>query len=132
MDMTDRFQQSPYRRQRNDVEAGTGRSSNYGEGSSSGPFEIYRTKDASVHRLRRWRGILNQSKQENIIELMENLLDTFLKGDFSVTGHWGVLQQCRQCGEATLMARGSDGIGVRGRTTLVACGGKAGGLQGQR
>ncbi|GFY80513.1 hypothetical protein Acr_01g0003220 [Actinidia rufa] len=55
MDMTDRFQQSPYRRQRNDVEAGTGRSRNYGEGSSSGPFEIYRTKDASVHRIRRWR-----------------------------------------------------------------------------
>ncbi|PSS36383.1 Calcium-transporting ATPase [Actinidia chinensis var. chinensis] len=55
MDMTDRFQQSPYRRQRTDVEAGTGRSSNYGEGSSSCSFEIYRTKDASVHRLRRWR-----------------------------------------------------------------------------
>ncbi|XP_057501370.1 calcium-transporting ATPase 10, plasma membrane-type-like isoform X2 [Actinidia eriantha] len=66
MDMTDRFEQSPYRRHRNDVEAGTIRPGNYDESSSSDPFEIYRTKDASVDRLRRWRQaalVLNASRR---------------------------------------------------------------------
>ncbi|XAR63716.1 Calcium-transporting ATPase [Bertholletia excelsa] len=50
MEMTDRITGSPYRRHRNDVEAGIS-----GEDEASSPFEIYRTKDAPVDRLRRWR-----------------------------------------------------------------------------
>ncbi|GFY80539.1 hypothetical protein Acr_01g0003480 [Actinidia rufa] len=90
MDMTDRFQQSPYRRQRNDVEAGTGRSSNYGEGSSSGPFEIYRTKDASVHRIRRWRYHWPRGCSATI--------PTVWGGD--ADGEWQLWQQCERKKEA--------------------------------
>ncbi|KAL6985011.1 Calcium-transporting ATPase 10, plasma membrane-type, variant 2 [Sarracenia purpurea var. burkii] len=66
MEMTDRFPNSPYRRHRNDVETGSTFSGDYGEEVSSGPFEIYRTKDASVDRLRRWRQaalVLNASRR---------------------------------------------------------------------
>ncbi|KAE9464235.1 hypothetical protein C3L33_03867, partial [Rhododendron williamsianum] len=49
----DRFKTSPYRRHRNDLEAADSRQ--YEDDSSSGPFDIYRTKNASVDRLRRWR-----------------------------------------------------------------------------
>ncbi|KAG5559719.1 hypothetical protein RHGRI_009287 [Rhododendron griersonianum] len=60
----DRFKTSPYRRHRNDLEAADSRQ--YEDDSSSGPFDIYRTKNASVDRLRRWRQaalVLNASRR---------------------------------------------------------------------
>ncbi|KAF7149464.1 hypothetical protein RHSIM_Rhsim03G0267700 [Rhododendron simsii] len=60
----DRFKTSPYRRHRNDLEAADSRE--YEDDSSSGPFDIYRTKHASVDRLRRWRQaalVLNASRR---------------------------------------------------------------------
>ncbi|KAL7263411.1 hypothetical protein ACSBR1_001555 [Camellia fascicularis] len=52
--MDETFKTSPYRRHRNDVEAGDVHGEEEEEASSS-PFSIYRTKDASLQRLRRWR-----------------------------------------------------------------------------
>ncbi|KAL2503195.1 Calcium-transporting ATPase 8 [Forsythia ovata] len=58
---------SPYRRHRNDPEAGTCRTDlhdDYEEGS--GPFDIVRTKSASIDTLRRWRQaalVLNASRR---------------------------------------------------------------------
>ncbi|KAI8015116.1 Calcium-transporting ATPase 8, plasma membrane-type [Camellia lanceoleosa] len=53
--MDETFKTSPYRRHRNDVEAGDVHGEEEEEEASSSPFSIYRTKDASVQRLRRWR-----------------------------------------------------------------------------
>lgn len=64
METDDRFKTSPYRRHRNDVEAAD--SGDYEDEGSSGPFDIYRTKNASVDRLRRWRQaalVLNASRR---------------------------------------------------------------------
>ncbi|KAI8565883.1 hypothetical protein RHMOL_Rhmol03G0295700 [Rhododendron molle] len=60
----DRFKTSPYRRHRNDLEAPDSRECE--DDSSSGPFDIYRTKNAPVDRLRRWRQaalVLNASRR---------------------------------------------------------------------
>ncbi|XP_028102904.1 calcium-transporting ATPase 10, plasma membrane-type-like isoform X2 [Camellia sinensis] len=51
--MDETFKTSPYRRHRNDVEAGDVHGEE--EEACSSPFNIYRTKDASLQRLRRWR-----------------------------------------------------------------------------
>lgn len=50
--MSEEYKTSPYRRQKNDLEAGT---SDFYDEDDSGPFDILRTKSASVDRLRRWR-----------------------------------------------------------------------------
>ncbi|GMP47360.1 hypothetical protein CsSME_00015130 [Camellia sinensis var. sinensis] len=53
--MDETFKTSPYRRHRNDVEAGDVHGEEEEEEACSSPFNIYRTKDASLQRLRRWR-----------------------------------------------------------------------------
>lgn len=50
--MSDEYKTSPYRRYKNDVETG---SSGYDDDDNTGPFDILRTKSASVDRLKRWR-----------------------------------------------------------------------------
>uniref|UniRef100_A0A5B6ZP87 Calcium-transporting ATPase n=1 Tax=Davidia involucrata TaxID=16924 RepID=A0A5B6ZP87_DAVIN len=63
--MSDHRMGSPYRRHRNDVEAGSGDLDDEDEASCS-PFDIYRTKNASVERLKRWRQaalVLNASRR---------------------------------------------------------------------
>lgn len=67
MEPMDRFKSSPYRRHRNDLEAGVSQSlsGNFDDESLS-PFDIYRTKDASIDRLKRWRQaalVLNASRR---------------------------------------------------------------------
>ncbi|XP_012080805.1 calcium-transporting ATPase 10, plasma membrane-type isoform X1 [Jatropha curcas] len=60
--MTSPFKGSPYER-RYDLEAGGSRST---EDDSSGPFDIFSTKNASIERLRRWRQaalVLNASRR---------------------------------------------------------------------
>ncbi|KAF5456411.1 hypothetical protein F2P56_025900 [Juglans regia] len=63
------FQNSPRHRRDNDMEAGPSRSGvgmNDGDGSSSDPFDITSTKNASIERLRRWRQaalVLNASRR---------------------------------------------------------------------
>ncbi|XP_022897971.1 calcium-transporting ATPase 9, plasma membrane-type-like isoform X2 [Olea europaea var. sylvestris] len=50
------FKTSPYRRYKNDLEAGTSsREIDEEEDEGSGPFDIVRTKNAPLDRLRRWR-----------------------------------------------------------------------------
>lgn len=50
------FKTSPYRRYKNDLEAGTSsREIDEEEDEGSGPFDIVRTKSAPLDRLRRWR-----------------------------------------------------------------------------
>ncbi|PIN19114.1 Calcium transporting ATPase [Handroanthus impetiginosus] len=65
--MKEEGNKSPYRRHRNDLEAGYS-TRNYDEDDdeSSGPFDIVRTKSAPVDRLRRWRQaalVLNASRR---------------------------------------------------------------------
>lgn len=50
--MSEEYKTSPYRRYKNDVETG---SSGFDEDDHLGPFDIIRTKSASVDRLKRWR-----------------------------------------------------------------------------
>lgn len=50
--MSEEYKTSPYRRHKNDLETGP---SGFDEEEDSGPFDIFRTKSASVDRLRRWR-----------------------------------------------------------------------------
>ncbi|XP_052181761.1 calcium-transporting ATPase 10, plasma membrane-type-like [Diospyros lotus] len=62
----DRFKGSPYRRHRNDVEFGNNMPGVSEGEASSNPFDISRTKDASIDRLRRWRQaalVLNASRR---------------------------------------------------------------------
>ncbi|KAJ6363171.1 hypothetical protein OIU78_003368 [Salix suchowensis] len=66
--MTSLFKSSPYRRRRDDVEAGGSRSTDFdsADGDSSGTFDIPSTKNASIDRLRRWRQaalVLNASRR---------------------------------------------------------------------
>ncbi|KAL8149433.1 hypothetical protein AgCh_006441 [Apium graveolens] len=61
--MSEEFKTSPYRRYKNDVETG---SSGFDEDDHLGPFDIFRTKSASVDRLKRWRQaalVLNASRR---------------------------------------------------------------------
>ncbi|KAA8535842.1 hypothetical protein F0562_030838 [Nyssa sinensis] len=63
--MSEQFKGSPYRRHKNDVEAGSDDFDDADEASCS-PFDIYRTKNASVERLKRWRQaalVLNASRR---------------------------------------------------------------------
>ncbi|KAL5549596.1 hypothetical protein UlMin_004827 [Ulmus minor] len=60
------FKGSPYRRQPSDLETGGSNHSGDDEESSSSPFNIPRTKNASIERLRRWRQaalVLNASRR---------------------------------------------------------------------
>lgn len=52
--MKDELQGSPYRRHRNDPEAGSG-SRRYDDDEDGSPFNISRTKSAPIDQLRRWR-----------------------------------------------------------------------------
>lgn len=66
--MTSLFKSSPYRRRRDDLEAGESRSTGFDvdDGDSSDPFDIPSTKNASIGRLRRWRQaalVLNASRR---------------------------------------------------------------------
>ncbi|KAL3642811.1 Calcium-transporting ATPase 8, plasma membrane-type [Castilleja foliolosa] len=63
--MSEEYKTSPYRRHRNDPEAGNS-THDYDEDDSNGPFNIVRTKRASVDQLRRWRQaalVLNASRR---------------------------------------------------------------------
>ena len=51
-EMSEEEKPSPYRRHDNDLEAGI---NEFEEEEDSGPFDILRTKSASVDRLKRWR-----------------------------------------------------------------------------
>lgn len=58
----DKMSSSPYRRHENDVEAGRRyNGDDEEETEEEGPFNIYRTKSASLHRLKRWRVCYNCS-----------------------------------------------------------------------
>ncbi|KAF9679820.1 hypothetical protein SADUNF_Sadunf06G0054800 [Salix dunnii] len=66
--MTSLFKSSPYRRRRDDLEAGGSRSTDFdfADADSSGTFDIPSTKNASIDRLRRWRQaalVLNASRR---------------------------------------------------------------------
>ncbi|KAK6131661.1 hypothetical protein DH2020_034675 [Rehmannia glutinosa] len=65
--MTEEYKTSPYRRYRNDPEAGNStRSYDEDDDEGSGPFNIVRTKRAPVDQLRRWRQaalVLNASRR---------------------------------------------------------------------
>ncbi|KAL1816250.1 hypothetical protein DCAR_0520625 [Daucus carota subsp. sativus] len=61
--MSEEYKTSPYRRHKNDLETGP---SGFDDEEDSGPFDIFRTKSASVDRLRRWRQaalVLNASRR---------------------------------------------------------------------
>ncbi|XP_051150223.1 calcium-transporting ATPase 10, plasma membrane-type [Andrographis paniculata] len=65
--MNEDYKSSPYRRHRNDLEAGNStRDYDLDDDEGSGPFDIVRTKSAPVDRLRRWRQaalVLNASRR---------------------------------------------------------------------
>ncbi|XP_059637474.1 calcium-transporting ATPase 10, plasma membrane-type-like [Cornus florida] len=66
--MSDQLNGSPNRRhQNNDIEAGrSGKHDDEDDEGSSGPFDIFRTKNASIDRLKRWRQaalVLNASRR---------------------------------------------------------------------
>lgn len=53
--MKEELQGSPYRRHRNDPEAGSGSRRYEDEDDEGSPFNIARTKSAPIEQLRRWR-----------------------------------------------------------------------------
>lgn len=54
--MSEDYKSSPYRRHKNDIEAGgSNREYDLDDDEGSGPFDIVRTKRAPIDRLRRWR-----------------------------------------------------------------------------
>ena len=53
--MKDELQGSPYRRHRNDPEAGGSSRYDYDDDDAGSPFSIVRTKRAPIDKLRRWR-----------------------------------------------------------------------------
>ncbi|KAL7137111.1 hypothetical protein ABFS83_10G072000 [Erythranthe nasuta] len=65
--MSEEYKTSPYRRNRNDPEAGySNRNYDEDDDSGSGPFNIVRTKSAPIDQLRRWRQaalVLNASRR---------------------------------------------------------------------
>ncbi|XP_047968841.1 calcium-transporting ATPase 10, plasma membrane-type-like isoform X1 [Salvia hispanica] len=64
--MKDELQGSPYRRHRNDPEAGGSSRYDYDDDDAGSPFSIVRTKRAPIDKLRRWRQaalVLNASRR---------------------------------------------------------------------
>ncbi|KAG6389298.1 hypothetical protein SASPL_150765 [Salvia splendens] len=64
--MKDELQGSPYRRHRNDPEAGSSSRYEYDDDDAGSPFYIVRTKRAPIDKLRRWRQaalVLNASRR---------------------------------------------------------------------
>lgn len=53
--MKDELQGSPYRRHRNDPEAGSSSRRYQDDDDEGSPFYIVRTKSAPINQLRRWR-----------------------------------------------------------------------------
>ncbi|XP_059637463.1 calcium-transporting ATPase 10, plasma membrane-type-like isoform X2 [Cornus florida] len=64
--MSEQFKGSPYRHDQNDIETGGSRSGELDSEVSSGPFDIFTTKNASLDSLKRWRQaalVLNASRR---------------------------------------------------------------------